>query len=265
MISEKDKASEKIEREALISLHAHCPADTREKLGLHMEHVADGIVCGAKNESSIVINRTLGLGTEIGVAIESIKTVISLYKSWDVLRYFIHLYPDAVSDEAFPSLGLKKGRGWMKFTRDASPPPPARTDLRVEAVGEDRAEDFSRIVCGAFAMTEASIPFLAGIAKDPRWHLFVAYNGKTPAGAGGLFVLGKAAFTEWGATDKAFRRRGSQNAIMAARIQKAIDLGCTQIYTETGEEVEGDLQHSYKNIQKAGFLESVLRRNYIPA
>ena len=46
--------------------------------------------------------------------------------------------------------------------------------------------------------------------------------------------------------------------------KKAIELGCKRMFTETGEAVEGDPQHSYKNILKAGFTESVLRENYAP-
>ncbi|MDP7424835.1 MAG: hypothetical protein QF394_05370 [Rhodospirillales bacterium] len=37
------------------------------------------------------------------------------------------------------------------------------------------------------------------------------------------------------------------------------------IATETGEAVEGDAQHSYHNIQWAGFEECYLRDNYAPA
>ena len=41
-------------------------------------------------------------------------------------------------------------------------------------------------------------------------------------------------------TPPAFRRRESQAAIMVARIAKARELGCTHIFRETGEAVEGD-------------------------
>ncbi len=35
--------------------------------------------------------------------------------------------------------------------------------------------------------------------------------------------------------------------------------------TTTGEEVEGDPQHSYKNIVRAGFREAYVRENFAPA
>ena len=104
----------------------------------------------------------------------------------------------------------------------------------------------------------------AGLANDDRWYLFVSYEGDTPAGAGSLFIDGNVGWLEWGATDPNFRRRGSQAAIMAARLSLAAEQGCDYVFTETGEAVEGDPQHSYKNILKAGFEESVLRLNYAP-
>lgn len=128
----------------------------------------------------------------------------------------------------------------------------------------DRASDFGTIVCGAFGMSAQSIPMLSGLAADDRWHLFVTYAGDQPAGAGALFVDDQVGWLEWGATDPKFRSRGSQASIMAARLNLAADLGCQQVFTETGESVEGDPQHSYKNILKAGFEESILRLNYSP-
>ncbi|WP_421724683.1 hypothetical protein [Bauldia sp.] len=58
--------------------------------------------------------------------------------------------------------------------------------------------------------------------------------------------------------------RGNQGAIIAARLNLAADLGCRHVFTETGGTVEGDRQHSYRHILKAGFVESVLRLNYAP-
>jgi GNAT superfamily N-acetyltransferase len=69
---------------------------------------------------------------------------------------------------------------------------------------------------------------------------------------------------DWGATAPAFRRRGSQSALLRRRILDALDMGCRLILTETGEEVEGDPQHSYKNILRMGFREAYVRENYAP-
>lgn len=262
-----ERISERIEIEALRSLHDHCPAETKEALGLHLISVSDCLAACARNDPSILLNRAAGLGTESPVVPESLSKIVDSYKELDIDNYFLHLYESDLSTEAqegLSSVGLNKTRGWMKFCRDTSPPADAPTNLKVERVGPDRATDFGEIVCRSFGMTEAAIPLLAGLANDPRWYLFVSYDGNSPAGAGSLFVLNDTAWIEWGATNPEFRCRGSQAAIMAARINKAKELGCTHIFTETGEAVEGDAQHSYKNILKQGFKEMRLRQNYRP-
>ena len=152
----------------------------------------------------------------------------------------------------------------MKFHTSDLSPRSKKTPLRLEKVGPSRGRDFGAIVCEAFGLIDASVPLLAGLATDDRWHLFVSYSGDEPAGAGALFVSGENGWLEWGATSPKFRRQGSQGAIMAARINLARELGCRHLFTETGEAVPGDLQHSYRNIEKAGFQASILRLNYAP-
>ena len=168
-------------------------------------------------------------------------------------------------DEANQAFGGPPGRaglvahvkGFRKHLNDI--------DLRIERIGPERAEHFGRVVCPAFGMTEAAIPFAAGLASDERWHLFVSYEGDEPAGAGALMIDRGVGWLEWGATRPEFRRRGSQGAVMSARIQAALDAGCEHMFTETGEAVEGDPQHSYRNIQRYGFREGPLRENWVPA
>lgn len=268
IMNKTEKLSEKIEREALVSLHSHCPADAAAALGLHMTQIGDAVIAASVNDPSVVINRTLGLGTAGEITHETLNSIVQFYNDLGIKKYFLHIYPDELPQdgkEILDALGLQKSRGWMKFSRDNSPAPDAPSELEIrEAQTAEEAMYFGEIVAAAFGMTENSAPMLAGLHNDPGWHIFLSYSGSSPAGAGAMYVSGECAWMEWGATDPNFRRRGSQAAIMAARIQKALDLGCKQMFTETGESVEGDPQHSYKNILKAGFTESVLRENYSP-
>jgi len=263
-----EQMSEKIEKEALISLHKHCPPEATKALGLYMLEVGDAVAAASVNDPSVVINRTLGLGTENEITEETIKDIKDLYSDRGIKKYFIHIYPNELPQneiEILEKQGLQKSRGWMKFKRNNSPPPQVPTELDIrEASSSEEALHFGRIVANAFGMTELSGPMLAGLIHDPGWHIFLSYSGDSPAGAGAMYIRDHSAWMEWGATDPNFRRRGSQAAIMSARIQKAIELGCKHMFTETGEAVEGDPQHSYKNILKAGFTESVLRENYTP-
>jgi GNAT superfamily N-acetyltransferase len=265
MIPEQER-SERVERAALLSLHEHCPAETRDILDLFCEEVGDALVVGAGNDGSILLNRTLGLGTRAPQETARLQEIDQVYRDHGVERYFLHTYPDSLveGEEALLSLPLEPARGWMKFKRGTEKSPEGECALRVTRVGTEGAEDFGRIVAGAFGMTPAAGPALAAMVADDRWHLFVSYEGDKAAGAGGLFVADDSAWFEWGATHPDFRRRGSQGAIMRARIRTALELGCTAMYTETGEAVGDDPQHSYGNIQRYGFEESILRKNWAP-
>ena len=93
----------------------------------------------------------------------------------------------------------------------------------------------------------------------------MSFAGDTPAGTGALFVQGQHAWSDFGATAPEFRRRGSQGAVLARRIDHAVGLGCNRIFTCTGEDVAGDPQHSYRNILRLGFEPTYVRENYAPS
>jgi GNAT superfamily N-acetyltransferase len=144
----------------------------------------------------------------------------------------------------------------MKFTRGPGDADPVSTDLSIRRIGPDEAADFAAIVAPAFDMSPACLPALTALANDPDWHLYT--------GTGAIYIRDEMAYTDWAATHPDFRRRGSQTAILNARIRDASDAGCTTIVTMTGEAVPGDPQHSYNNILKKGFSEAYLREN-LPA
>jgi hypothetical protein len=52
--------------------------------------------------------------------------------------------------------------------------------------------------------------------------------------------------------------------VLAERVRFALDRGCREIFTRTGEDVPGDSQHSYKNILRIGFRETYVRANFAP-
>ena len=93
----------------------------------------------------------------------------------------------------------------------------------------------------------------------------MSFTGERPAGTGALYVRDGIGYLDWASTHPDFRRRGSQTAILSARLDHAFDAGCKTIVTMTGEAVPEDPQHSYSNILRAGFSEAYLRENWVPA
>ncbi|NJN45317.1 MAG: hypothetical protein HC808_01145 [Candidatus Competibacteraceae bacterium] len=260
--------SEQIERAALIDLHAAASESVREQLGLRLETIGTALVSIATGEpSNILLNRTVGLGIEAPAEQDTIQAVLARYQAAGISDYYLHLHPKAKPIELrtwLTEAGLKKGRGWMKFLRGTQAPPQAQTDLRVQRIDSEHAEDFARISAHCFDFSTAAIPLFESLVERHDWLLYMSFDNGKPTGTGALFVQDDVAYLDWGATLHEYRQRGGQGAVMSRRISDAIDLGCRLLVTMTGEAVPGDPQHSYKNILRAGFRPTYLRENHIP-
>ncbi len=259
---------ELVEAKALFEFHQAAPAPVRDALGLRLTEWNGTLVSMAPNGGGIVLNRTVGLGSQGPATLDEVATIRRDYASEGVARYFIHATPlgeprplSALLEQA----GLIKDRAWMKFARGTEPAVEPATDLEVREIDAGFARDFGRIAGTAFGLPESAWGAVAGLVGRPGWHIYMSFDGKTPAGTGALFVHRGIGWTDWGATDPGFRNRGSQAALLARRVNAAIALGCPLIGTCTGEAVAGEEQHSYRNIQRAGFAEIGLRDNYSPA
>jgi GNAT superfamily N-acetyltransferase len=262
--------SEAIERAALADIHAAATPRIAAELQLNLIQAAGALVsiAGELPASAIVINRALGIGLNAPATKHELQDIVAAYEQAGVSRYFVQKHPDAEPanlSKWIHDAGLAKARGWQKFSRGADPAPKVSSDLRIESVGAERGKDFARIVCDAFDLGEAARPWLALLPGRPEWHVFMSFDGNATAGTGALFVRDGIAWSDFGATAPAYRRRGSQGALLARRIDHAASLGCRRIFTCTGEDVAGDPQHSYRNILKMGFETEYVRENYAPA
>jgi len=159
--------------------------------------------------------------------------------------------------------GYRRTHPWMKFTRDAAPAPRPDTALRVEEAGPGRADDFELALREGNGIP-AGVPLTIGAATGvENLHCFVAYADDEPAAVGVVYVEDGLAWLGAGATRPAFRRRGGQSALLAARVAKAVELGAHTLVTETGARLDGVGNTSYDNILRAGFREQYLRDNWL--
>lgn len=262
-----DLISERLERMAAEDLCASAPAALKQSLGLGLVEVGDALVSIASHEPSILLNRVMGLGLDEPAEPETLARIQDVFRRVGVDSYFLHLHPAASPDRLrawIAAAGLVKRRGWMKFSRGRDAPPDARSDLRVERIGPEYGDAFGRIAAEGFGLSEQAIPLLASIVGRPNWRVYLSFDGDTPAGTGVLYVEDGHGWLGWGATAPAFRRRGGQRAVLVRRIRDGLELGCRMLFTETGEAVEGDPQHSYHNIEWAGFRPDYIRENYAP-
>jgi GNAT superfamily N-acetyltransferase len=227
----------------------------------------DAICYGSMTEPSILINRVLGIGSDYPPTLEQLIDIRKIYENAGGGRFFLHVIPDRIGPDYADLLheaGYEKYRGWMKFVRGTGEVRPVTTDLTITRVGPENADDFASIVSAAFDFGAHFRPAIAALANSPDWYLYMSFSGEVPAGTGGLYMKDGVAYLDFGATHPDFRRRGGQTGVLNTRIRAALDAGCTSIVTMTGEAVPGDEQHSYRNIQRAGFEKAYLRENWIP-
>jgi ribosomal protein S18 acetylase RimI-like enzyme len=230
--------------------------------------IGDAVCSVSPSEPSILVNRVLGLGTQAPPTLEQLIDIRSLYAKAGVGRFFLHVVPELMGPDRADLLteaGYEKYRGWMKFSRGPGDVSAARTDLTIRQIGLENADHFAAIVAHGFDFEAAFHPALAALANDSNWHLYMTFDGDLPAGTGALYIHGGTGYLDFAATHPDFRRRGAQSAVLAARLNHAFNAGCTSVVTMTGEAVPGEEQHSYRNIERSGFVAAYLRENWISA
>jgi len=209
-------------------------------------------------------NRVIGLGLHQPATEAMIDEVIELYSRKNT-PFSISLSPTAQPAQLSNWLlarGFEHTSNWAKVIRGMAPPPPIKTDLRIELVDENTASQYAAVTQSGFGLPEWMTPLFEATAKAPNIYSYIAYADDVPAGVGSLSVSGEKGALFNGATLPEYRRRGAQGAIMARRIQDGIELGCRWFTTETGEDTPENPNPSYRNMIRTGFQLAYLRPNY---
>lgn len=253
---------EAMERLALRSLHEAATPDQRRDLRLDWHETIGAVasIAAALPPSAIVVNRAfLAEDADLSAA-------AAPYRARGVARFFLHLAHGRPSP-AVPGTAeaLEEARAWQKFIRHRGAALPDAAPLSIARVAPGPGADAAaRIVCAAFDLGAAAEGWLSRLCRDDRWHIFLASIDGIPAGTGALFVSEGMGWCDWGATAPAFRGRGAQLALLRHRLGVADALGLERVHTCTGAPAPGDPQHSYRNIKRCGFSETILRRNVKP-
>jgi GNAT superfamily N-acetyltransferase len=203
---------------------------------------------------SPMLNRVVGLGVESNVDEDGLDAALDVMGD---TTFYVAVSPSADGrlDPLLERRGLEPGWGWMLFERRALPPPTVDTPLAVTEVDLDRAGDWARVVATGYGLPEQCLPMLARVPGLEGWTAFVALEARRPAAAAALWTKSPAAYFGFAATLPEHRGKGGQGALFAARIERALEEGCTTLVTETGELREGSPSASYRNILRYGFEE----------
>jgi GNAT superfamily N-acetyltransferase len=203
---------------------------------------AGGAMCVAHSRAPIPeLNRAIPIGAQIDAA--------AIHAWFDGREHHVCVPAGYLGlEDSLAALGYTPARAWMKFRRGDEPASPAPTGFRIAQTTD----------ADAFTAAVGEDAELSGFVGAPGWLHFLAWDGDEPAASGALYADGETAWVGVGATREAYRGRGAQSALLAARIEAGRGLGVRRFTTETGE----DRGPSYRNILRAGFDEAYLRPNW---
>jgi len=207
--------------------------------------------------ASANMNRVFMCGTEAGMEPDSVGRLIDLFVTQGVRRFFVWLSPGPDMDVMRGWLeqnGLLRIRrtGYPTLCRSHRAPVQFKTDFEIRQVS---ARD---IEAARDQLGETVWPEYARSAGEEGFFHYMAFDDKRPVAIATLCIFEDLGYLMAAATAESHRRRGAQQALIARRIEQAERLGCSLQVAETLYMLE----HSYRNLQRAGFEEAYEKEVY---
>jgi len=207
--------------------------------------------------ASANLNRVYLCGTEAGMRPSSVGRLIDLFATEGVKRFFVWLSPGPDMDVIRGWLeqgGLSRIRrtGYPTLCREVRSPVQFRTDLEVSEVSVDEIE------AARDQLGETLWPEYARTAGKEGFFHYMAFDGTRPVAIAALCIFEDIGYLMAAATAESHRKRGAQQALIAKRVERAEQVGCSIQVSETLYMLE----HSYRNLQRAGFHEAYEKEVY---
>jgi GNAT superfamily N-acetyltransferase len=207
--------------------------------------------------ASLNRNRVYLCGAEAGMEADSIGRLIDLFTAEGVKCFFVWLSPGPDMDRVrgwLEQSGLSRVRrtGYPTLCRCVASPVQFRTDLEVREVSAIEIEA-AREQLGETLWPE----YASSAGKDGFFH-YMAFDGTRPVAIAALGIFEDLGYLMAAATVESDRQRGAQQALIAKRIERAEQQGCSMLVSETLY----TLEHSYRNLQRAGFVEAYEKEVY---
>jgi GNAT superfamily N-acetyltransferase len=177
-------------------------------------------------------------------------------------RYWVSLDPEAGLDDDLVARGYVADGAWQKFERGVEPIQ-RRTELDISEARAPR--DLAVVLSATWAAPPAEADWFAALVSHRGWHCFAAYDDHRPVAAGMLYAEEEVGWLGATSTMVEHRGRGAQSALLAARIERARELGLRLLVTETEAPEGSQPGPSFRNVARAGFEPAYVRPNYTPA
>jgi GNAT superfamily N-acetyltransferase len=193
-------------------------------------------------------NRVHICGKEPGLEPDGLSRLIELFTAAGVTRFFVWLSPGPDMDVVRRWLGERRfsrvrWTGYPTLARDVHPPVHVTTSFEVRQVSA------GEVASARDELGDTMSPEYARPAGQEGFFHYMAFDGMQPVAVAALCVFEDLGYLTAAATAERHRKQGAQQALIARRIEKAEELGCSTLVSETLTMLE----HSYRNLQRAGF------------
>lgn len=241
-----------------------------EEFGLSIDEVDGLMLTSARRIPHPYLNNIGGLGLDEPVTREQVDALVADHPGkMIVLSRFAE--PAEIRD-------WLRAHGYMHpfsgtyhtYVSDPEAGNPAKTpqtSLRIERLSADKGSDFTKVCTQVGLLSDLAVfagveqqriaPWLAGLAAQPDCYVYVAYDDEMPVATGVLFTLNQTAWLAFASTLPSHRGMGAQSAIIARRVQDALDMGCREIFVATGASVEDEAANAHhtsvSNLHQLGF------------
>jgi hypothetical protein len=250
---------------AFVDMFNAAPTDFATEHGLHVANFGGATAFTMRGLQAIIFNRIIGLGLEEPVTEPLLDAVASHFEQSGIHHWAAQLSPVALTPDLPTWLeirGLQLTNRWAQLYRDNAVPAQVNTDLRVKRVEADEAETFATTWAAAYESSPLLAPWLVALVSRPGWHHYLAYDNDTPIATGSLYVKDDVGWLGLAGTLPAYRKRGGQSALIAARLRDGLASGCRWFVVETGDHSANKPNPSYLNLERMGFRLAYMRPNY---
>jgi hypothetical protein len=207
--------------------------------------------------ASANLNRVHLCGAEEGMSAESVRRLIAFFADHGVQRFFVWLSPGPDMDNARRLLnesGFSRNpwTGYPTMCRVGPATFHVNTDLDIRQVGP------GEIAAPGIRLDGTLWPnYVTSAGKKGFFH-YMAFDGDRPVAIGALCLFEDIGYLFTAATGEGDRKRGAQQALIAARVARAEAQGTSILVSETLHMLE----HSYRNLRRAGFVEAYDKEVY---
>ena len=260
---------EQAEALAWQALYAACPMSLARELGVEVHEPGGALLARCRAVDEGQFNRLFRLTGDSAAAAAAIASTTREQREAGLRNTFVQIAPVPAQprlEAAARDAGLLAyRRPWAKFRHDGQLPKLRADAPPVVEIGRERACEFGATAAAGFGMPTFMAQWLSALPGSAGWRCYLALDGDAAIGAGALYLDGIDAWIGIGAVLPDARRRGAQGALLARRVQDALDAGAHLVTTETGVPLDGEPAPSYANILRCGFRIAYERANWIRA